>query len=172
MIKGKLEKGGNTVLKKVRVHIVTEREELLESLFEGARREGAPYTEREHLEMTVEARYHDDGMRVSVAWDESDASGMQGSRTSISYQKSVPGVVTMMRTGAVKTALVFERGQRHHCLYQTPVMPLEVAVATNAVKNEIEAAGKLMLDYAVELRGGTCERTKMTMTVLPYYETP
>lgn len=160
------------MLKKVRVHITTDRCELLESLFEGVRREGAPDTEREHLEMTVEARYHDDGARVSIAWDESDASGMQGSRTSVSYQKSAPGVVTMMRTGAVKTALVFERGQRHHCLYQTPVMPFEVAVATSAVKNEIEAAGKLFLDYAVELRGGTCERTKMTMEILPYFEMP
>ena len=160
------------MLKKVRVKIVTDRCEMLESLFEGVRREGAPDTEREHMEMTVEARYHDDGARVSIAWDESDASGMQGSRTSVSYQKNAPGVVTMMRTGAVKTALVFERGQRHHCLYQTPVMPFEVAVATSAVKNEIEAAGKLMLDYAVELRGGTCERTKMEMTVLPYFETP
>ncbi len=160
------------MLKKVRVRIVTDREELLESLFEGERREGAPTTEREHLEMTVEARYHDDGTRVSIAWDESDASGMQGSRTSVSYQKDAPGVVTMMRTGAVKTALVFERGQRHHCLYQTPIMPFEVAVATSAVKNEIEAAGKLMLDYAVELRGGTCERTKMTMEILPCFEKP
>ncbi len=160
------------MLKKVRVRIVTDRCELLESLFEGVRREGAPDTEREHLEMTVEARYHDDGARVSIAWDESDASGMQGSRTSVSYQKDAPGVVTMMRTGAVKTALVFERGQRHHCLYQTPIMPFEVAVATNAVNNELEVAGKLMLDYAVELRGGTCERTRMEMTVLPYFETP
>ena len=160
------------MLKKVRVLIVTDREELLDSLFEGVRREDAPKNEREHMEMTVEARYHDDGTRVSVAWDESDVSGMQGSRTSVSYQKDTPGVVTMMRTGAVKTALVFERGQRHHCLYQTPIMPFEVAVATHAVKNEIEEKGKLTLDYAIELRGGTCERTRMTMTILPYYEAP
>ncbi len=160
------------MLQKVRVRIVTDREELLESLFEGVRREDAPSAEREHMEMTVEARYHDDGQRVSIAWDESDASGMQGSRTSVSFQKGAEGVVTMMRTGAVKTALVFERGKRHHCVYQTPVMPFEVAVATNAVKNEIEQSGKLMLDYAVELRGGTCERTKMQMSVLPYFEAP
>ena len=160
------------MLKKVRVRIVTDREELLESLFEGVRREEAPSAEREHMEMTVEARYHDDGERVSIAWDESDASGMQGSRTNVSYQKSAKGVVTMLRTGAVKTALVFERGQRHHCVYQTPLAPFDVAVATNAVKNEIEESGTLMLDYAVELRGGTCERTKMCMTVLPYFDAP
>ena len=160
------------MLKKVRVRIVTDREELLESLFDGVRHEDAPSAEREHMEMTVEARYHDDGERVSIAWDESDASGMQGSRTNVSYQKNAKGVVTMLRTGAVKTALVFERGQRHHCVYQTPLAPFDVAVATNAVKNEIEESGTLMLDYAVELRGGTCERTKMCMTVLPYFDTP
>lgn len=160
------------MLKKVRVRIVTDREELLESLFEGVRHEDAPREEREHMEMTVEARYHDDGSRVSIAWDESDASGMEGSRTNVSFQKDTPGVVTMLRTGAVKTALVFERGKRHHCVYQTPLMPFDVAVATNAVKNEIEASGKLMLDYAVELRGGTCEKTRMQMTVLPYYDAP
>lgn len=160
------------MLKRVRVRIVTDRCEMLESLFEGTRRDVAPDPETEHLEMTVEARYHDDGTRVSLAWDESEASGMQGSRTNVSYQKGEEGIVTMMRTGAVKTALVFERGKRHHCLYQTPIMPFEVAVATDAVINEIEEKGKLTLEYAVELRGGTCEKTKMTMTVLPYFETP
>lgn len=162
------------MLKKVRVAIVTDREELLESLFEGVtgREEAPATTEVEHLEMTVEARYHDDGERVSIAWDESDASGMQGSRTNVSFSKSEPNVITMLRTGAVKTALVFEKGKRHHCVYQTPVMPFEVAVATNEVKNAVESEGTLLLDYAVELRGGVADRTKMKMTVLPYYDSP
>ena len=161
------------MLKKVRVAIVTDRKEMLESLFEGATGKVSEISpEVEHMEMTVEARYHDDGSRVSISWDESDASGMQGSRTNVSFAKAEPNVITMLRTGAVKTALVFEKGKRHHCVYQTPVMPFEVAVATNEVKNNVEGVGTLELDYAVELRGGVADRTKMRMMILPYYDSP
>ncbi len=159
------------MLKKVRIKIVTERIEMQGSLFEGGVIEKKT-AESERLELVVQGRYHDDGTRVSIGYTESDVSGMEGSKTTISYQKNAPGLVTMMRTGAVKTALVFEKGRRHHCVYQTPIMPFEVSVHTTEVNNDIEGEGKLFLDYAVELRGAQAERTKMTLTLLPVFDRP
>ncbi len=165
------ESEGTAMLKKVRVRIVTERTEMEGSLYGGGVRAAATATP-ERMEMTTVARYRDDGVRVSLSWTETEASGMEGTSTTVSYQKSEPLVVTMMRTGAVNTALVFEQGRRHHCVYKTPIMPFEVCVSTDKVENGVEKDGTLFLDYAVELRGATCERTKMNLSVLPDYDRP
>ena len=45
-------------------------------------------------------------------------------------------------------------------------------MATNEVKNNVEGVGTLELDYAVELRGGVADRTKMRMMILPYFDKP
>ena len=160
------------MLRRVRVRIVTDREEGKGSLFEGGTVTRADKVEVEHMEMTVVARYHDDGVRVSVSWQETEASGMAGSTTTVTYHRNEPEIVTMLRTGAVKTSLTFERGRRHYCAYQTPIMPFEVCVATDELKNNIEGEGTLFLDYAVELRGATAERARMHMTLLPDFDTP
>ena len=46
-------------------------------------------------EMTLEGRYHDDGTRVSVSYEESELSGMEGSRVTISFHKSERGLISM-----------------------------------------------------------------------------
>ena len=72
----------------------------------------------------------------------------------------------MIREGVVSTALVFETGKRHHCVYQTPFMPFEVCVYTKKVENHIVDGGYLELDYMIEIRGARAERTQFRMELL------
>ena len=161
------------MLKKVRVKIVTERFPLSGSLFEGKGVSEASKGEgSERMEVMTQAAYLDDGARVSISYEESEATGLEGSRACISFHKHEPGLISMTRTGSVKTALVFEQGRRHHCVYQTPIMPFEVCVHTSKVQNALESEGVLKLDYAVELRGAQAERSKMTLTLLPAPDAP
>ena len=76
------------------------------------------------------------------------------------------GIVSMIREGAVSTVLVFEEGKRHHCIYNTPIMPFEVCVHTMKVENKLVDEGWLDLDYIVEIRGAQAERTKFRMEIL------
>ena len=169
------------MLKKVRVQIITDRYEVKGSLYNNVMDDVPPDAavaplrlqgENEHMEMTVEARYHDDGTRVCISYKESEISGMEGSTTSVSFQKNQPQTLSMLRDGTVKTALLFEQGKRHLCIYQTPIMPFEVCVYTRAVRNAIEREGVLEMDYTVELRGAQAERTKFLMHVLPSFDQP
>ena len=165
------------MLKKVRLHIITERREMTGSLFEGEDAtpellDQIPDAELERIEITVDANYLDDGSRVSMTYHESELTGMEGATTTLTYQKNTPELISMLRHGTVKTALVFEPGKRHFCVYQTPVMPFEVCVLTKAVTNAIESEGALLLDYTVELRGAQAEHTRFTMRVLPCPESP
>ena len=104
--------------------------------------------------------------RVEVSYEETEATGMSGSTTAISFLESDENIVTMIREGAVSTALVFEAGKRHHCLYKTPFMPFQVCVHTMKVDNRLQDEGYIDLDYIVEIRGAQAERTKFRMELL------
>jgi uncharacterized beta-barrel protein YwiB (DUF1934 family) len=160
------------MLKKVKIKILTDRAEAAVGLFENIATSLTEPSASEHSEMSVEGRYHDDGTRVAISYEESAASGMEGTRATISYQKAEPGVISMLRTGSVKTALLFEEGRRHICVYQTPLAPFEVCVQTAKVQNAIETMGTLDLDYIVELKGAQAEHTQMRIVISPVFDKP
>lgn len=122
--------------------------------------------EADILEINSVGIMSDDGERIFISYNETEATGMDGSTTSISFLKSTPEIVTMTRDGAVSATLVFEDGKRHHCIYKTPFMPFEVCVKTKDVVNNIISKGELELDYIVEIRGAKAERTKFKMQLL------
>ena len=122
--------------------------------------------EPEVLEINTDGFISRENGRVEFSYDESELTGMEGAKTSISYSTVAPSLVTMIRTGSVSTALVFESGKRHHCVYKTPYMPFEVCVHTVKVINEVETKHSLFIDYIIEIRGAKAERTRLELTYL------
>ncbi|MBR2311910.1 MAG: DUF1934 domain-containing protein [Clostridia bacterium] len=164
------------MLKKVRISIHTKQQEIGSTLFDAPEkataREQTINAEPQEMELMFEGRYYDDGNRISISYKEGEITGMDNSRTTLSFQKSEPVLITMTRDGSVRTALVFEEGQRHLCVYQTPFMPFEVAVKTRQVENRIEENGTLHLLYTVELKGANAEQTDFSLMLLPDADTP
>ncbi len=166
------------MLKKVRVKIETNRYTLSTSpLFsEGgavfALPEEEPVEETDRAELMTEARLRDDGTRVSLSYEEGVFSGMEKTTTTVSFAKSDPGLLSVIRTGGVRTSLLFEKGRRHTCIYQTPVMPFEVCVATRNVQNDLTGEGTLFLDYLIEIRGAEAEHTRFRLSLLPDFKAP
>jgi len=161
------------MLKKVRIQIVATRREVKGSLFtDDGTLTAVRDAEPERMELTVQGRWHDDGNQVRISYEESALTGMEGSTTTLSYPKSEAGTVTMLRTGTVRTALVFEQDKRHLSIYRTPIMPFEVCVFTRRVQNALESAGTLTLDYDIELRGAQAEHSTFTLRVLPDFDKP
>ena len=158
--------------KDVRIKIFSELYEVEASLFdestpEDVEADGEEFSvEPEIMEINSLGSMTDDGERVSISYEESEATGMSGSTTTLSYMHSSPEVVTMTRTGMVSATLVFEESKRHHCIYKTPFMPFEVCVHTTKVINKLPEDNTLDLDYIVEIRGAKAERTKFKMQIL------
>ncbi len=121
--------------------------------------------EPESMEIRSVGRESLERGRKTFSYDETEATGMDGSVTSITYLQDRPELVTMLREGAVSTALVFEEGKRHHCVYQTPFMPFQICVHTLKVDNRLETDRTLFLDYIIEIRGARAERTKFYMEI-------
>ena len=156
----------------VRIKIRSVRYEVEASLFseEDAKLDLSELrVEPESVEINTVGRFEIKDGRAEVTYEESEATGMSGSTTAISFLERDVGIVTMIREGAVSTALVFEANKRHHCLYKTPFMPFQICVHTLKVDNRLLSDRYLDLDYIVEIRGAQAERTKFHIELLPSF---
>ncbi len=114
---------------------------------------------------TMEKRRTPRGEAIAISYTEGD--GMDHTETVILYEKRRKNCVSIYRTGDVISTLVCQEGRRHYSVYETPVMPFEVAVYTKKCQGGFtwEMGGTMELDYAIELRGTDLQRTIMTVDV-------
>lgn len=101
------------------------------------------------------------GERAELVWHESELTGMEGATTKIGFALDSPDLVSMLRSGSVNTALIFEAGRRHICIYNTPFSAFEVCVQALRVDNRVLTDGSLLLDYLIEIHGNRTERCRM-----------
>ena len=119
----------------------------------------------EPTDLMVEGRLVTNRHRVELVYEEGELSGMQGSVTSIGFAREEPSLVSMIRTGTVATALVFEEGKRHFSIYNTPYSDFQVCVHTLRVENRLLRDGLLRLEYLIEIHGAQAEHCRMTVRV-------
>ena len=124
-----------------------------------------PDADVDSSDMWNEGRLVTNTHRVELVYEEGELSGMEGSVTSIGFDRDAPTLVTMMRSGPVSTAMVFEEGKRHFCVYDTPFSSFQVCVRALTVDNRLLTDGILGLEYLVEIQGAQAERCRMTVTV-------
>ena len=106
--------------------------------------------------------------RIELEYFETELTGMAGACTCISFEEQHPEIVTMIRTGSVATALVFEEGKRHVCAYNTEEAAFEICVNTSRVDNRMtERGGEILLDYCIEFRGASTEHTFIQIKAAP-----
>ena len=100
---------------------------------------------------------------VSVSYDETELTGMAGARSTVTYRTADRGLVTMIRSGLVSTAMTFKAHHRAICTYETPYMPFSIGIHALTVDNRLDTEGILKLDYIIEIKGARAERCEMTM---------
>lgn len=81
----------------------------------------------------------EDGMVLS--YEESELTGMEGTTTT--FEVKGPRV-TLIRSGAVNSQMVFEEGRQHTSLYETPFGELSVDIQTSELKHNLSERGGLM----------------------------
>lgn len=119
----------------------------------------------EATDMWMEGRLVTGAQRVELVYEETELSGMDGSVTSIGFDREAPTLITMMRSGPVSTAMVFEEGKRHFCVYDTPFSSFQICVRALEVDNRLLSEGLLILEYQIEVQGAQAERCRMTVRI-------
>ena len=102
---------------------------------------------------------------VAVTYDETELTGMAGARSTVTYRTADRGLVTMIRSGLVSTAMTFKAHHRAICTYETPYMPFSIGIHALTVDNRLDTEGILKLDYIIEIKGARAERCEMVMKI-------
>ncbi len=163
-------------------------EELLDSLTDGGDAEdgadedlyddsacgeaGEPFT------MVTEGRLRTKGDLCELSYLESDAEGLENTKTTLVFSRKRPNIVTLTRTGMMKMTLSFETGRHHigsyhigalQALFSDKREGLPIASYAREVKNDLFTDGELLLDYIIEVRGMDTQRTvfRLSLSDLP-----
>lgn len=87
--------------------------------------------------------------RYTISYEESELTGLEGTTTVV--QVDGPRV-TLMREGSINSQMVFEEGQRHLSMYETPYGSLSVGILTRRMRSTLgESGGDLEIDYSIEI---------------------
>ncbi len=119
----------------------------------------------EPTELWAEGRLITTPKRVELVYEESEMSGMEGSVTTVGFDRDAPELVTMMRTGMVRSALVFESGKRHNSLYHTPFSDFELCTHTLYIENKLLTEGTIDLEYILSFHGADSEHCKLHISI-------
>ena len=69
------------------------------------------------MELVTAGQYGQDEKETLLTWQESELTGMEGTKTSLRVQ---PRGVVLSREGALNTRMEFEEGRKRYFLYETP----------------------------------------------------
>ena len=84
---------------------------------------------------------------IVLSYEESELTGMEGTTTT--FEVCGPRV-TLTRSGAVNSQMVFEEGRQHTSLYETPFGELSVDIQTSELKHNLSERGGLMeIKYSI-----------------------
>lgn len=127
------------------------------------------FPENEKIEYATEGRLILKDDIVTVEYDESREMGMDGVTTSLIFNQSERGKLSMVRKGVSPTSMIFDLSERRRmCSYEAGYAPLEFSIQTYQVKNNItpEDGGSIFLDYDIEVRGFRVEKNKLEISVV------
>ena len=110
-------------------------------------REGDEATEST---LDTEISYYKDqnGDRV-IEYEETEATGMEGSQMQLRYAPD--GMVSVIRSGTFQTHLVVQKGAKHFCHYETPFGEFAVWVLAKWIRCDLtDEGGSLSFRYTVD----------------------
>lgn len=106
--------------------------------------------DEDQVELFTTGSYYKRNGHYYIAYDESEATGFEGTHTVLKIENS--DRVTLLRTGTAKSQLIIERGVRHQCHYDTGFGPMMIGVSGDKVVSELgEHGGKLEFAYSLDV---------------------
>ena len=101
------------------------------------------------MELVTAGQYGQDEKETLLTWQESELTGMEGTKTSLRVQ---PRGVVLSREGALNTRMEFEEGRKRYFLYETPFGSATMGLNTRRIVNRLGAhGGEIEIDYGVDM---------------------
>lgn len=114
-------------------------------------------------ELFTKGEFREHGGSYFIDYDESEATGYEGSHVQLKIDN---GLMTMTRTGAVFSSLIFENGKRHYCQYGTEYGDCMIGISTTDMKNKLdENGGEIYVKYTIDVNAGLMATNEITVSV-------
>ena len=105
------------------------------------------------------------GENIYLSYQESELTGMEGTTTTFAVEGKR---VVLSRTGTVNSQMVFEEGQQHTSLYETPFGELTVDIQTSKLLHNLtERGGVMEIKYSIAVEHTVTGRNCFKIRVRP-----
>lgn len=119
--------------------------------------------EEEAIEVITKGMFYKKENCYYAVYDETEISGMDGTRTTL---KIKPDKFTLIRMGTTSARIDFQNNKKYVSFYSTPYGPLELAVQTNKLDiNVNDDGGNVYIDYTMALSGQKPSNTLLKVNI-------
>ncbi|MCQ2490335.1 MAG: DUF1934 domain-containing protein [Ruminococcus sp.] len=119
--------------------------------------------EKNETELLTRASLSRAGSRDIISYEDTSATGFEGSVTTITVDGS--SSASIIRRGTANSVLSLEIGRKHYCQYGTPFGDMRIGVYTHAINNTIEKDGRLYMKYTLDLNSSYLSDNEIIMNI-------
>ncbi len=120
------------------------------------------------VDLVTAAKLYQRRGKYYIVYDESELTGMEGSRTTV---RLGAGEAAVVRTGSCPSELLFAENERHVGLYQTPFGAMTISTHTTRLHNTVGSnGGQLVIDYTLEVDHSLVGENHLEMVVAELLE--
>ena len=102
---------------------------------------------------------------IDLTYEETELTGMAGTTTTVRIRD---GRVTLLRTGAVNSQMIFEEGKQHTSLYATMFGDMSIDIQTSRLRHNItERGGVMEIRYTIAVEHTVTGRNCFKIRVRP-----
>lgn len=121
--------------------------------------------DKDVVELMTVGRFYRKNGSYYISYDESEATGFEGSKTTLKVEQD-SGRVTMLRSGAIKSQLIIEKGTRHQCHYDTGYGPMIMGVWGNRIQSTLgDDGGDLDFKYTLDFNASMASENEVFINV-------
>lgn len=120
--------------------------------------------ETDKTELVTEGDYVFRGGKYLLRYKEGLVEGEESCSTMIKFDKNI---ITMTRTGAANTQMIFEHGKRHLSHYETPIGSFTIGIKTDSLQVDVgENGGDVKIKYVLDINNVQSENN-LHMNIRP-----
>ena len=120
-------------------------------------------TEGDNVELVTSGDFEYEDSLYYIDYDESEATGLDGCHTSIEIGADY---LSIQRTGAMTTDMLYIEGRKTYSLYNTPYGQMMVGIYTKKLDINIdETGGDISIDYSIDMNDKPCGNNNLKINV-------
>jgi uncharacterized beta-barrel protein YwiB (DUF1934 family) len=116
------------------------------------------------IELFTTGQYYKKNGCYYISYEESEATGFEGSRTTLKVDKE--DMVTLERSGTANSQLIVQRGVRHQCYYNVGYGDMMVGILGSRIKSSLtDDGGELEIKYSLDINSMYSSENEMYINI-------